>query len=103
MHTFDNGLKSATKNDNWEQLFRFFRKHSYPISRARKPTAVFMVQRKKQVDFEPVMESQNGAAIALLIRPRGSVGFNLRWCLKYTQRIPKAFPVMAILGGSIPC
>jgi len=53
MHTFDNGLKAATKNDNWEQLFRFFRKHNYPISR---------------VDFEPVMESQNGAAIALLIR-----------------------------------
>jgi len=53
MHTFDNGLKSTTKNDNWEQLFRFFRKHHYPISR---------------VDFEPVMESQNGAAIALLIR-----------------------------------
>eukprot|EP00913_Durusdinium_trenchii_P029899 g28016.t1 len=53
MHTFDNGLKNATKNDNWEQLFRFFRKHNYPISR---------------VDFEPVMQSQNGAAISLLIR-----------------------------------
>lgn len=28
MHTFDNGLKAATKNDNWEQLFRprFFEK-----------------------------------------------------------------------------
>ncbi|CAE7294457.1 SPATA4 [Symbiodinium natans] len=53
MHSFDNGLKAATKNDNWEQLFRFFRKHNYPISRA---------------DFDPVMESQPGAAVALLIK-----------------------------------
>ena len=24
MHTFDNGLKDATRKDNWEQLFRRF-------------------------------------------------------------------------------
>jgi len=53
MHCFDNGLKAATKNDNWEQLFRFFRKHNYPISR---------------IDFDPVMENQPGAAVALLIK-----------------------------------
>ncbi|CAE7341921.1 SPATA4 [Symbiodinium necroappetens] len=53
MHSFDNGLKAATKNDNWEQLFRFFRKHNYPISRT---------------DFDPVMENQPGTAVALLIK-----------------------------------
>jgi len=53
MHSFDNGLKAATKNDNWEQLFRFFRKHNYPISR---------------MDFDPVMENQPGTAVALLIK-----------------------------------
>lgn len=33
MHTFDNGLKAATKNDNWEQLFRprFFEKSRWGL------------------------------------------------------------------------
>ncbi|CAJ1397705.1 unnamed protein product [Effrenium voratum] len=53
MHTFDNGLKEATRKDNWEQLFRFFRKQNYPISKG---------------EFEPVMKNQHGAAIALLIK-----------------------------------
>eukprot|EP00931_Biecheleriopsis_adriatica_P121913 TRINITY_DN96962_c0_g1_i1.p1 TRINITY_DN96962_c0_g1~~TRINITY_DN96962_c0_g1_i1.p1 ORF type:complete len:905 (+),score=234.72 TRINITY_DN96962_c0_g1_i1:42-2717(+) len=53
MHGFDNGLKLATKNDNWEQLFRFFKKHQYPISRS---------------DFEPVIQCVTGAAVALLIK-----------------------------------
>jgi len=53
MHTFDNGLKNTTKNDNWEQLFRFFKKNQYPISK---------------VDFQPVIEAVAGASIALLIK-----------------------------------
>jgi len=55
MHTFDNGLKNATKRDNWEQLFRFFRKHQYPISKS---------------DFEPVITVADGGggAITLLIK-----------------------------------
>jgi hypothetical protein len=53
MHTFDNGLNPVTKNDNWEQLFRFFRKRNLPIGKA---------------DFEPVVEAQSGASVALLMR-----------------------------------
>mmetsp|Transcript_63777 Transcript_63777/g.114781 ORF Transcript_63777/g.114781 Transcript_63777/m.114781 type:complete len:872 (+) Transcript_63777:86-2701(+) len=53
MHTFENGLKAACKKDNWEQLFRFFKKKTLPLSRS---------------DFEPVMESIEGAAIVFLIR-----------------------------------
>jgi len=53
MHTFDNGHKLACKRDNWEQLHRFFKKRNLPISKN---------------DFEPIMEAENGAAIALLIK-----------------------------------
>ncbi|CAE8717794.1 unnamed protein product, partial [Polarella glacialis] len=44
---------AACKKDNWEQLFRFFKKKTLPLSRS---------------DFEPVMESIEGAAIVFLIR-----------------------------------
>lgn len=53
MHTFDNGLNPVTKNDNWEQLFRFFKKRNMPIGKA---------------DFEPVIHAEAGASIALLLR-----------------------------------
>jgi hypothetical protein len=53
MHTFDNGLNPITKNDNWEQLFRFFKKRNLPIGKA---------------DFEPVIEAAPGASITLLLR-----------------------------------
>lgn len=53
MHTFDNGCNPLTKNDNWEQLFRFFKKKNLPISKA---------------EFQPVIEASPGASIALLMR-----------------------------------
>jgi len=53
MHTFDNGTKMACRNDNWEQLFRFFKKRSIPIARP---------------DFEPVIAAATGAAPALLVK-----------------------------------
>lgn len=53
MHTFDSGTKLACRNDNWEQLFRFFRKQNIPISRA---------------EFEPVINTVNGAAQTLLVK-----------------------------------
>eukprot|EP00929_Paragymnodinium_shiwhaense_P009279 TRINITY_DN113387_c0_g1_i1.p1 TRINITY_DN113387_c0_g1~~TRINITY_DN113387_c0_g1_i1.p1 ORF type:complete len:849 (+),score=159.16 TRINITY_DN113387_c0_g1_i1:121-2667(+) len=53
MHTFDNGNKLASKNDNWEQLFRFFKKKNLPITRH---------------DFAPVVAAENGGAHSLLIK-----------------------------------
>uniref|UniRef100_A0A7S2LSN7 Calponin-homology (CH) domain-containing protein n=1 Tax=Zooxanthella nutricula TaxID=1333877 RepID=A0A7S2LSN7_9DINO len=53
MHTFDNGSKAACRNDNWEQLFRFFKKRNIPIGR---------------MDFEAVSQSLIGAAQALLVK-----------------------------------
>lgn len=53
MHTFENGTKAACRNDNWEQLFRFFKKKQLPIGR---------------MDFEPVNQSIVGAAQSLLVK-----------------------------------
>eukprot|EP00933_Yihiella_yeosuensis_P029631 TRINITY_DN23258_c0_g1_i1.p1 TRINITY_DN23258_c0_g1~~TRINITY_DN23258_c0_g1_i1.p1 ORF type:complete len:875 (+),score=174.01 TRINITY_DN23258_c0_g1_i1:65-2626(+) len=53
MHTFENGSKLSCKADNWEQLFRFYRKRNLPISKS---------------DFEPVMEATPGSAVALLVK-----------------------------------
>merc|ERR1719353_1452585 len=53
MHSFENGTKSATRNDNWEQLFRFFKKRGIPISR---------------LDFEPCMNHSVGASAAIFVK-----------------------------------
>lgn len=53
MHSFENATKGALKSDNWEQLFRFFKKRQIPLSRS---------------DFEPVMDPTSGAAIGFLIK-----------------------------------
>jgi len=53
MHTFENGTKASCRNDNWEQLFRFFKKRDIPIGR---------------LDFEPVSLSITGAAQTLIIK-----------------------------------
>jgi hypothetical protein len=55
MHNFDNGSKAATKHDNWEQLFKFFksRQPGVPITR---------------FDFEPVIRCDNVAARDLLCK-----------------------------------
>mmetsp|Transcript_9583 Transcript_9583/g.29635 ORF Transcript_9583/g.29635 Transcript_9583/m.29635 type:complete len:910 (-) Transcript_9583:126-2855(-) len=53
MHTFENGAKVACRNDNWEQLFRFFKKKTLPIGR---------------MDFDPVNQAIIGAAQALLVK-----------------------------------
>ena len=49
LHSFDNGLKLATKNDNWEQLYKFFRKKGMPIGKN---------------DFDPVMHCVRAPALA---------------------------------------
>lgn len=53
MHCFDNGTKASCRNDNWEQLFRFFKKKQLPISKS---------------DFEPVSQNIIGAAQALMVK-----------------------------------
>jgi len=53
MHTFENGTKTACRNDNWEQLFRFFKRKQLPLGK---------------LDFEPVNQSIVGAAQALLVK-----------------------------------
>uniref|UniRef100_A0A7S1AU92 Spermatogenesis-associated protein 4 n=1 Tax=Noctiluca scintillans TaxID=2966 RepID=A0A7S1AU92_NOCSC len=53
MHAFENGTKKACRNDNWEQLFKFFKRKKLPVS---------------SVDFEPVIEVVPGAAAALLLK-----------------------------------
>eukprot|EP00927_Polykrikos_kofoidii_P044363 TRINITY_DN38346_c0_g1_i1.p1 TRINITY_DN38346_c0_g1~~TRINITY_DN38346_c0_g1_i1.p1 ORF type:complete len:832 (-),score=162.57 TRINITY_DN38346_c0_g1_i1:128-2623(-) len=53
MHTFENGNKQSSKKDNWEQLFRFFKKKNIPIT---------------QLDFEPVLASRGGSAVMLLTK-----------------------------------
>eukprot|EP00421_Protoceratium_reticulatum_P031775 CAMPEP_0168463960 /NCGR_PEP_ID=MMETSP0228-20121227/55329_1 /TAXON_ID=133427 /ORGANISM="Protoceratium reticulatum, Strain CCCM 535 (=CCMP 1889)" /LENGTH=116 /DNA_ID=CAMNT_0008479441 /DNA_START=21 /DNA_END=367 /DNA_ORIENTATION=+ len=53
MHMFENGTKMSCRNDNWEQLFKFFKKKNIPISRP---------------DFEPVVQTAAGAAQALLVK-----------------------------------
>lgn len=53
MHTFENGTKASCRNDNWEQLFRFFKKRNIPLGK---------------MDFEPVSMSIAGAAQALLVK-----------------------------------
>jgi len=53
MHTFENGTKMAVRNDNWEQLFRFFKKRNLPFGKA---------------DFDPVINVAPGAATALLVK-----------------------------------
>jgi len=51
MHSFENGQKAYYKKDNWEQLFKFFKKQRLPIHRP---------------DFEAVIEAEAGAAVALV-------------------------------------
>jgi len=53
MHVFENGSKLACRNDNWESLFKFFKKSSIAITR---------------LDFEPVMKVEDGAAATLLVK-----------------------------------
>jgi len=53
MHSFDNGSQQSCRNDNWEQLFRFFKKREIPISR---------------LDFEPCMNYELGASAAMLVK-----------------------------------
>jgi len=52
MHSFENGTKMSCRNDNWEQLFRFFKKKSIPIGR---------------LNFEPVIQNDAVATTALLV------------------------------------
>eukprot|EP00397_Hematodinium_sp_SG-2012_P013160 GEMP01013354.1.p1 GENE.GEMP01013354.1~~GEMP01013354.1.p1 ORF type:complete len:761 (+),score=199.38 GEMP01013354.1:90-2372(+) len=53
MHTFDNGSRTASKNDNWEQLHLFFKKVSIDIDRA---------------DFEPVIQQMPETAVAIVTK-----------------------------------
>jgi hypothetical protein len=53
MHSFENGTKTHCRRDNWEQLFRFFKKRDIPISR---------------IDFEPCMSHDAGASAVLLVK-----------------------------------
>jgi hypothetical protein len=55
MHKFENGSKLAAKNDNWEQLFKFFktRQPAVPITR---------------FEFEPLIRCDNNAARDLLCK-----------------------------------
>lgn len=53
MHSFENGQKMACRQDNWEQLFRFFKKREIPLTR---------------FDFEPCQNAEVGAAAALLVK-----------------------------------
>jgi len=53
MHTYENGTKLSCRNDNWEQLFRFFKKRDVPISR---------------LDFEPCMNYMPGAPAAIMVK-----------------------------------
>jgi len=53
MHSFENGNKSTCRRDNWEQLFRFFKKREIPISK---------------IDFEPCMDYTVGAAAAIMVK-----------------------------------
>ncbi|CEL97882.1 unnamed protein product [Vitrella brassicaformis CCMP3155] len=51
LHSYDNASKLAAKNNNWEQLYKFFRRKNIPLNKS---------------DFEPVIYSAPGAAIMLL-------------------------------------
>jgi len=51
MHIFDNGSKRACRNDNWEQLLKFFKRQNIPLNR---------------LDYEPVVVADDGAAVGLL-------------------------------------
>jgi len=53
MHSFENGKKMSCRNDNWEQLFRFFKKKSIPLGK---------------LDFEPVAQDDAAAATAFLVK-----------------------------------
>lgn len=53
MHSFENGKKMSCRNDNWEQLFKFFKKRSIPLGK---------------LDFEPVIKDDSAAATAFLVK-----------------------------------
>lgn len=55
MHTFENGTKLACRNDNWEQLFRFFKRDNVQIPLTH-------------LDFDPVIACDNGAAATILVK-----------------------------------
>mmetsp|Transcript_11786 Transcript_11786/g.26185 ORF Transcript_11786/g.26185 Transcript_11786/m.26185 type:complete len:824 (-) Transcript_11786:130-2601(-) len=50
---YENGLRLAAKVNNWEQLFRMFRKKGIPIGK---------------YDFDPVMHGAPGAAVAFILK-----------------------------------
>ncbi|KAF4666480.1 hypothetical protein FOL47_004081 [Perkinsus chesapeaki] len=53
MHSFDPGLSLATKQNNWESLFKFFNKYHVDIT---------------VEDFEPVIHNRPGAGVTLITK-----------------------------------
>ena len=54
LHSFDNGSKLATKNDNWDQLYLFFRKKGIPLGK---------------LDFDPVIHCVTRASHGMTFLP----------------------------------
>merc|ERR1719487_2816366 len=53
MMNFENGTRLAAKIDNWEQLYKFFKKKQFGILKQ---------------DFDPVIHCAPGAAVAFILK-----------------------------------
>lgn len=53
MHTFDNGSRNMTRNDNWEQLYKILNRRGLSVTR---------------MDIDPVVKQVPGAAIMILTK-----------------------------------